>query len=345
MTDHPRISFGIIALNAQPFLIYSLRALYPFAYQILVVEGATVAAKSLATTDGHSLDGTLEMLRRFQESEDTENKLQIISAKDEGYQTGFWPEKDQMSQAYARRATGNWLWQVDGDEFYKQEDMSAIVSMLKEDRDITSVSFPYLEFFGGFDYLITGKWHLYDHPRFHRLFKWKQQFAYTSHRPPTVVNEKKENLRSLKWINQPRNGKFPVVLYHYSYVFPKQAKQKVGYYSNVSWTSAFRENQKWYEESYLGLEHPFFLGEKGRPILQWLERFQGTHPESIQQLLTDLDAGKLHEPLRPTEDIEELLNSPGYWLTTRGLRLIMPPFWKARTWFRSTFGNACRKPI
>jgi hypothetical protein len=48
------ISFGIIALNAQPLLEYNLRALYPFAHQLLVVEGATEAARSLATEDGHS---------------------------------------------------------------------------------------------------------------------------------------------------------------------------------------------------------------------------------------------------------------------------------------------------
>jgi hypothetical protein len=34
------IIFGIILLNAQPFLEYNLHALYPFCHQIIVVEGA-----------------------------------------------------------------------------------------------------------------------------------------------------------------------------------------------------------------------------------------------------------------------------------------------------------------
>ena len=339
MANRPQISFGIIALNAQPFLEYNLRALYPFAHQLLVVEGATHAANSLANANGHSLDGTLEMVRRFQETEDPEKKLLIITAMDEGYSTGFWPEKDQMSQAYTKRATGEWLWQVDSDEFYKQDDMRAIVSMLERDPTITAVSFPYFEFFGGFDYVITGKWHLFEHPKFHRLFKWNSKYTYKSHRPPTVLNEKRENLRTIRWIDQPKNGKSPIYLFHYSYVFPKQAQQKVGYYSHVSWTKAFQGNQKWLDDSYLGLKHPFFLGEKGSPILQWLARYKGKHPEPIQRLKADLISGKVKEPLRTTKDIEELLSSPFYWTSTKFLRFVMPIFWKGRQYLRTKLTN------
>jgi hypothetical protein len=35
----PLISFGMIVLNGEPFLRYNLRVLYPFAHQIIVVEG------------------------------------------------------------------------------------------------------------------------------------------------------------------------------------------------------------------------------------------------------------------------------------------------------------------
>ena len=35
----PRISFGIIVFNGEPFTRYCLRALYPFAHEIIVVEG------------------------------------------------------------------------------------------------------------------------------------------------------------------------------------------------------------------------------------------------------------------------------------------------------------------
>lgn len=329
-----RITFGIIALNAQPLLEYNLRALYPFAHQIIVVEGATSAAASLATADGHSIDDTLRMLKEFQSFNDTENKVEVVSAKEEGYTDGFWPEKDEMSHAYARRATGDWLWQVDGDEFYREEDMQKVISLLERDSSVTAVSFPYYEFFGSFYSVITGKWHLSEHPRFHRLFRWGEGYQYRSHRPPTVLNEKGVNLRKIKWVSTPRNDQKPIFLFHYSYVFPKQARQKVGYYSNVSWTEAFRQNQSWLETSYYGLKRPFFLSEKGWPILQWLEKFSGKHPKVIEDLQLDLAKGTLKEDLRATKDIDRLLNSPVYRWATRILHFALPTYWYLRRQLR-----------
>ncbi len=330
-----RISFGIIALNAQPFLEYNLHALAPYAHQLLVVEGATVAAKSLAKEDGHSQDGTLEMLMHLKESGGLRERLQVITAQNEGNQSGFWTEKDQMSQAYAKKATGDWLWQVDSDEFYKETDIKTVLSLLENDPRITAVSFPYYEFFGGFDYIITGKWHLVEYPRVHRLFRWREGYTYLSHRPATVVDKNRTDLRTKKWISTPMNGTKPIFMYHYSYVFPKQAKQKVDYYSNVSWTDAFQGNQRWMEESYLKLKTPLFLGEKGAPIFQWLERYRGSHPEAIVQLRKDLKHGILKEPLRQTFDIEKLLNSPMYWLATRILHTVLPPYWRLRRWLKA----------
>ena len=77
--SHPRVSFGIIVLNGEPFTRYSLRALYPFAYEIILVEGACRAAAGAATGDGHSTDATLEVLADFKTREDPENKALIVT--------------------------------------------------------------------------------------------------------------------------------------------------------------------------------------------------------------------------------------------------------------------------
>ena len=43
----------------------------------------------------------------------------MVTAEECGHENGFWPgEKDEQSRAYAARATGDYLWQVDVDEFY-----------------------------------------------------------------------------------------------------------------------------------------------------------------------------------------------------------------------------------
>lgn len=329
--SRPLVSFGILALNAQPLLEYNLRALYPFAHEIIVVEGATRAAASLATVDGHSTDGTLEMLDEFTRRHDPDKKLRVITAIDEGYADGFWPEKDEMSRAYAKRITGQWLWQVDSDEFYKSEDMRAVLSRLEDDPSPDTISFPYLEFFGGFSSIVTGQWHLYEHKLFHRVFRWGPGFQYTSHRPPTVLDANGINLREKSWISFPKNGNKSICLFHYSYVFPKQAQQKVGYYANVDWTNAFRQNERWYQESYQQLKRPMFLGEKGWPNLQWLEAYDGQHPEIIQILRRDLAAGRVDEPVRVAEDIRHLVDSPVYWIQRVVARAFLASYWPVRS--------------
>jgi hypothetical protein len=326
-----RISFGILALNAQPFLEYNLRALYPVAHEIIVVEGSVRAAASLATPNGHSTDDTLLMLAEFKNKNDTENKLRVISATEEGYADGFWPEKDEMSRAYAKYISGDWLWQVDSDEFYREDDMRAVVSLMEGDPSISLISFPYLEFFGSFDSLITGSWHLYEQTLCHRVFRWGPGYHYASHRPPTVVDESGTDLSNKRWIRAPKNGSDDITLFHYSYVLPKQAHQKVGYYSNVEWTSSFRDNERWFAESYMLLKRPLFLGEKGWPNLQWLEGYKGKHPEAIEALRKDLKAGKIREILRPTKDISQLLSSSFYSLQRITARLLLAIYWPLRT--------------
>ena len=87
----PCISFGIIVLNNEPFTRYLLRQIYAYAGQIIVVEGATPNARSIADEDGHSTDGTLEVLREFAAQEDPDDKVLIVTAEDEGHADGFWP--------------------------------------------------------------------------------------------------------------------------------------------------------------------------------------------------------------------------------------------------------------
>ncbi|MEX2160732.1 MAG: hypothetical protein WD751_02365 [Anaerolineales bacterium] len=321
---------------------YNLRALYPFAHEIIVVEGATRAAKSLATAGGHSTDGTLEMLHEFKRGQDPDKKIQVITAADEGYADGFWPEKEEMSGAYARRISGQWLWQVDSDEFYLEADMAAVLSLLEAEPGISTISFPYFELFGGFSSTITGSWHLHQQTLCHRIFRWGEGYRYSAHRPPTVTDADGKDLRKGHWVSYPQNGAKPIYMFHYSYIFPKQAHQKVGYYSNVHWTSVFRKNEQWMEESYQRLKKPMFLGEKGWPNLQWLEPYRGEHPEAIMALQEDLASGKIAEPTRDTKDIERLLRSPVYAMEKRLARVFLAVYWPLRSAWKRLRGLVMR---
>jgi hypothetical protein len=312
----PRLSFGIIVLNGEPFTRYCLRALYPFAHEIIVVEGAVKAAANLATPEGHSTDGTLETLSRFKVQEDPEDKVQIITRE------GFWSEKDEQSRAYANRSTGDYLWQVDIDEFYDPRDMRTVLTMLGEDPEITSVSFKQITFWGGFDYVVDG-WYLRRGSEiYHRLFKWGPGYQYVTHRPPTVHDSRGRDLRRVRWINGRELAKKNVFLYHYSLLFPKQVMEKCEYYDRVNWLER-KEAQRWASEVFLGLRSPFRV-HNVYTIPSWLERFHGDHPPQIVALCDDIKAGRINVQIRSTDDIERLLNSRNYRLGRYVIKSLTP---------------------
>lgn len=311
----------MIVLNGEPFLKYNLRSLYPFAHQLIIVEGAVPGARAIADANGHSTDQTLSILREFESKEDPENKVTILTAEDAGYPDGFWQgEKDEQSRQFAVRATGDFLWQVDVDEFYKPQDVQVVMDLLTADNSITAVSFPMLTFWGGFNYIADGWYLRRGASTYHRLFKWDANYTYHTHRPPTVLNENGENTRSLHWINSDRLSEMGVFLYHYSLIFPSQVQEKVTYYENADW-SRRTGAKKWMENSFLQLKNPFRVHNVYR-YPSWLKRFRGTHPPQVLAMQDELLKNTSQTRLRQVEDIERLLANPLYRIATVGLILL-----------------------
>jgi hypothetical protein len=320
----PFITFGMIVLNGEPFIRYNLRALYPFAHQIIIVEGACQAAAAIATQNGHSTDGTLETLRQFKQGNDPDNKLVIVTAEDEGYNDGFWQgEKLEMSQAYARRATGSYLWQIDVDEFYKKDDIALILKLLADDPTIASISFPILTFWGGIKYVLDGFSFRYTGDgNCHRVFKWEVGYQYNTHRPPTILDNNGKNLRKLNWLNASKMKKKGIYMYHYDMLLPIQAERKSLYYSKVNWHDY--ESYKllnWKESIYdklLDPYHPYTVYTH----YSWLNRYEGMHPWVINEMIKDIVTG-LYPGIRfrNISDIEQLINS-GHYKFGRILRIL-----------------------
>lgn len=319
----PRVTFGMIVLNGEPFTRYNLRALYPFAHQIIVVEGAAPAATASANPQGHSTDDTLAVLRDFQAREDPEGKLLIVTAEDEGHPDGFWPgEKDQQSQAYARRATGDYLWQVDSDEFYRPEDVAAVLAMLRADPTIAGASFKQLTFWGGFDYTVDG-WYLRRGAAiYQRLFRWGPGYRYVTHRPPTVHDTDGRSMRDLRWMDGAILAARGIRLYHYSLVFPGQVLRKSAYYGAASWANR-PQAERWAHEVYGELKRPYRVHNVYEHP-SWLERFRGRHPPAIEQLWAALNAGRPPIQMRRTDDIERLLDAPWYGIGRAMLKILDP---------------------
>lgn len=308
MPSLPRVTFGIIVLNGEPFLRYALRALYPLAHQIVVVEGAVSAASGIATPDGHSTDGTLEALRRFKAEEDPDDKLEIVT------RTGFWREKLEQSQAFARRATGEYLWIVGIDEFYHADDMRKVLRRLGAEPDITAVFFKQITFWGGFDYVADG-WYLRQRQGegpgvVLRICKWGPGYRYATHRPVTILDSHGRDLVREKTLDGAVLARQGIFMYHYSLVFPRQVREKAAYYAQADWAHSPRM-QAWAEETFMRLDNPYRVHNTYR-YPSWLERFEGGHPEQIDTLRADLAAGRVAEAMRPTADVESLLRSRRY---------------------------------
>ena len=311
-----KLTFGMIILNGEPFTRFNLRALYPFAHQIIVVEGACPSAAAVATSDGHSTDGTLEVLRDFKRNEDPNNKLIIVTAQDEGHKDGFWSDKNEMSQAYASRATGNYLWQVDSDEFYHEDQVARLIDILERERP-DAVSFPMFTFWGGLDYITDSFYLIRDNAReFHRLFAWAPGYNYKTHFPPTVVDEHGIDLRQKRWIRAHYLDKQNILLYHYSLLFPLQVFNKVSYYKMRNRSSI----DSWEESVYRRLENPFRAHNVYYHI-GWLERFKGDHPLIVQSMMQDIKDKKINIELRDCHDVELLLSKKSYIYAVKVLRL------------------------
>lgn len=319
----PRISFGIIVLNGEPFIGYCLRALYPHAHQVIVVEGACRGSENVATPGGHSADGTLETIRDFIEHEDHEGKVVLVTAEDHGYPDGFWPgEKDEMSRAYASRATGSYLWQVDVDEFYHDEAIEKVKDLLRNDPGITAMTFRQIQFWGGFRYLVDGWLLRRGAHNFHRLFRWGEGYSYSSHRPPTVKDREGRELRTINWLNAKRTLKEGILLHHYSFVFPAQVADKAQYYMNAAWSQR-RDAEWWANDVFMHLADPFSVFSVYRDI-SWLKRFRGKHPGQILKMISDIGEGRLAVKVRHDSDIEKLLKDPVYIIRRSWYILLNP---------------------
>jgi len=334
-SEYPKITFGIIVLDGEPFTRYLLRQIYTHAFEIIIVEGGSEKASKYAP-DGHASDGTLTALQEFKHGEDPEDKIRIIS------KNGFWAGKEEQCREFVKRIKGDYLWEVDIDEFYKTEDLISVRERLKKDRSIDTVSFRQIPFWGSIHCHVNGfKLKTDNSSQYHRLFRWKKGYHYMAHRPPTVVDENGVDLRKKKWLTARDTEKMGIHLYHYSLLFPKQVINKCSYYSNPVITEKgggyLFGADVWADDVFIKLKKPFRVHNTYHH-LSWLKQYQGTHPDEIIRLWNDLNHEQNAIKKRTTEDIERLLSNPLYSVAVKFLEffsglLCFPPFYIARKIF------------
>jgi predicted O-methyltransferase YrrM/predicted SAM-dependent methyltransferase len=283
--EHLKISFITIVLNGMPFIKAMLESIYEFAYEIIVVEGAIENCKFAANQDGSSIDGTVEFIMNYP---DPQNKIKIMQ--------GLWPEKCEMQNAALDYVEGDYIWLVDSDEIYKKEDIRKIIELLESDKNITQVNFiSSHNFWKGFDYYFVSPEFFKPQNHYRRIFKFEKDAYFTTHRPPTLfypsINKNSEEICLIDGFQTLSLG---IIFYHYSYVNDLQVNQKIELYNRYGWGKSWKiDLNDWYKNFFLkwnpsnriDLEskYPAWTGSKDSYIV----KFIGTHPESINNLLSE----------------------------------------------------------
>ena len=278
-----RIAFGMIVFEGDYVLQECLEAVYPFATQILIAEGPVRYWQDQGRTT--STDRTNKILHNFP---DPDNKITIVH--------GQFEEKDDQCRAYMPylRDDIDYIWNLDSDEVYKPEDIQKMINILEVEQP-TSVGMRSCSFYGGFNDYIGGFELKTDN--FLRIFKVYPGSTWKTHRPPTIiappsVTTLPEKHIDSDWLYRSTG----IQMYHYSYVFPSQVKNKIEYYrAKVS-----RQNciPNYFQDVYM----EWMSGNKDKVENKWLgvhefipairgpartERFIGFHPENIRKRLPE----------------------------------------------------------
>ena len=279
-----KIVFGMIVFNGDYVLRQCLEQVYPYASQILIAEGPVTYWQQQGYTT--SSDETNTILAEFP---DPDNKIVVVH--------GQFAEKDEQCRAYMQhiKEDADYVWHLDSDEVYKAEDIERIIEFLTKERP-TSVGVQSCSFYGGFEEYLTGFELKTDN--FLRIFKYEKGCTWLTHRPPTiqysghVVRKHVSSVELLKATG--------AQMYHYSYVFPEQVRQKIAYYkAKVSCDNCI---DNYFERVYmpwvtgtlrdvLSVEREFLGVHEFKPEVRgpcFPTAFTGSHPAAITRDLETL---------------------------------------------------------
>jgi hypothetical protein len=155
----------MIVLNEAQYIARNLEQHYPLADSITVVEGADrLYPATRVTSDGLSTDETASLVRDFP---DPDKKIRFIQ---HGWtSTGGAQAKCELRNRYMENVTPGLLIAVDADEFYRRDELSAIIKQIRQDDSKWAWRFPSLHFWKTTDQFITGGYYDIEHIRFWRV--------------------------------------------------------------------------------------------------------------------------------------------------------------------------------
>ncbi len=154
-----------ICYNEQEFLYYAIKAVYNFAHEIIILEGAIdeFNPKLPKEHSGISTDGTNKILKRLKK-EDKENKIKVIQKR--------WKDEFKKRNEYLEHVTGDWIFMVDSDEIYTADQLEYISYILEQEASkVETGRIHGRNFWKDF-------YHYYDSGPMYRLFKYEKGARY-----------------------------------------------------------------------------------------------------------------------------------------------------------------------
>jgi hypothetical protein len=269
----------MIALNALPWLKYSLECCYEFADKIIIVEGAAPAGMFMANDQGRSRDGTFEYLLQHQFIANNP-KVEIV--------TGKWESKLQMSQAYWDRAKNGIVWQIDSDECYRPEEMPKFIEYFnKEDLQITNT--PVHQFWKNTETELYGGAFDTFAPR---IFRKKKGDKLCAHRPPAIFRW--GDFVTLKDQKHSKPGFLldnDLFMYHYSWIGDDKVRQKAQFFQKLRPKHpAYGKHYSWW---YPNVWEAWDINSQSTEDMHGLhvtgggktKKFEGMHPAPIENAI------------------------------------------------------------
>jgi GT2 family glycosyltransferase len=264
----------VIACNEEEFLEVSVDSVAPIVDEwVFVIGGNNYAYKSgMCDKNGYPMDDTLNIAKKLAK------KYNGIVIEPPGR---CWIDKVEMRNAYVEHLNpGDWMFMLDGDEVYKENQLWRIVELMKE---YECMVIQFWVFWNDVHTLGTGSWEQYPQER---IVKWKAGYKYRGKNHLHVSTDRGALVKDIV----PTFRGPEKMFYHYSWVRPiEKIAQKLEYYKHQSGNTkapTYVENVflKWRTEpnSVQGKTHPMRGGGT--------EPFPGIHPEGVQRLI---DQGKL----------------------------------------------------
>ena len=245
--------------NGADYMEYAIKSLYPYLYQVIIVEGAV----SGYTNNPTSFDGTWDIIKRLKQN-DLMDKIDVVKIE------GFWNNKIEKQNSIAKKVKGEFYVKLDADEIWDKQAFFDVIGMFLKDKELTVIRVGFNHFWLNFKTIAKdagGKWST-NHPR---VWRWKSDFH---HNASFNYFQDKDNKR----VGEPEYFEFTytkIPIFHFGWCREKKYMlEKIEYYKN-------RGIENFVTDTITGWKNLSDNTQPTQQVRSWAEEFTGKLPDVL----------------------------------------------------------------